>query len=142
MSLIETSSLTKTYVSGDITTPVLHGISLSIEKGEFVAIMGPSGSGKSTLMHILGFLDTPTSGSYVFDGQDVSRLSDNELAQMRNQRVGFVFQAFHLLPRTTVEDNVRLPLLYSEAGKNNTTTIPPLVGVGRGWGLNADTLAP
>ena len=126
MALIEARNLTKTFVSGNVATPVLHGLALTIDRGEFVAIMGPSGSGKSTLMHILGFLDTPTSGSYFFDGQDAGGLTDLELARMRNKRVGFVFQAFHLLPRTTVTDNVELPLLYAattEIGNNSQKAI-------------------
>lgn len=112
--LIQTTQLKKTYVTGDIETPVLHGIDLTIDKGEFVAIMGPSGSGKSTYMHILSFLDNLTGGSYIFEGQDVSTLSSDELAAMRNEKIGFVFQAFNLLPRTSVYDNVALPLLYSK----------------------------
>ncbi len=114
MSLINMKNLKKDYTTGDVVTPVLHGLSFQIERGEFVAIMGPSGSGKSTLMHILSFLDSPTSGEYIFDGEPVSSLTDEELAKMRNERIGFVFQAFHLLPRTSVEENVGLPLLYSK----------------------------
>lgn len=117
MSLISVEHLTKEYQAGDVATPVLNSVSFTIEKGEFVAIMGPSGSGKSTLMHILGFLDTLTSGSYHFEDRDVSRLSDDELAAMRNAKVGFVFQAFNLLPRTSSIDNVMLPLLYSQVPK-------------------------
>ena len=112
MPLIEIKNLVKTYESEGVLTPVLHGISFKIEKGEFVAIMGPSGSGKSTLMHILGFLDKLTSGTYFFEGKDVSVLSDDELADMRSKQVGFVFQTFNLLPRTTVMENVMLPLVY------------------------------
>ncbi len=111
--LIEVKDLVKDYVNGDVVTPVLKTINFTIDKGEFVAIMGPSGSGKSTLMHILGFLDTPTAGAYIFDGKDVSRLTDDELAAMRNLRVGFVFQAFNLLARSTALENVMLPLLYT-----------------------------
>lgn len=115
--MIDVKNLTKEFVNEEVATKVLKGVNIGIERGEFVAIMGPSGSGKSTLMHILGFLDTPTSGKYIFDGQDVSNLDDDTLAQLRNKRVGFVFQSFNLLPKTTVWDNVRLPLLYShEAG--------------------------
>lgn len=113
-SLIELIDLKKTYFSGDIETPVLHCVSLRIEAGEFVAIMGPSGSGKSTLMHILGFLDTATSGKYFFGGKDVSELSDDQLAKMRLNEVGFVFQAFNLLARTTVLENVMLPMIYAK----------------------------
>lgn len=113
MPLITVTDLTKDYVNDEVVTSVLHGLNFSINQGEFVAIMGPSGSGKSTLMHILGFLDTLTGGTYTFKDRDVSRLEDDELAHIRNQEVGFVFQAFNLLPKTTVFDNVRLPLLYS-----------------------------
>ncbi len=117
--LIQTTKLTKTYVTGDLETPVLHGIDLTIEKGEFVAIMGPSGSGKSTYMHILSFLDNLTDGTYIFEGQDVSTLETDELASMRNEKIGFVFQAFNLLPRTSVYDNVALPLLYSKKDRGD-----------------------
>ncbi len=110
--MIECHDLTKTYVTGDQETQVLKGVSFSVADGEFVAIMGPSGSGKSTLMHILGALDTPTSGQYVLDGKDVSKLSDDELADIRKEKIGFVFQAFNLLPRATVLRNVALPLMY------------------------------
>lgn len=112
--LINIKDLTKEYVSEEVVTKVLHGLSFTIDKGEFVAFMGPSGSGKSTLMHILGFLDKGTSGLYEFDGQNVANMDDEDLAKMRNEKVGFVFQAFNLLPRTTVLDNVKLPLTYSE----------------------------
>jgi putative ABC transport system ATP-binding protein len=112
--LIRLDNLEKEYVSGEVVTHVLHGLSFSIEAGEFVSIMGPSGSGKSTLMHILGFLDRSTSGKYLFENRDVTTLGDDELALMRNRKVGFVFQAFNLLPRTTVLENVKLPLLYSD----------------------------
>ncbi|MCL5775225.1 MAG: ABC transporter ATP-binding protein [Patescibacteria group bacterium] len=116
--MIECKNLTKAYKSGDSETVVLKGVSFSIKSGEFVAIMGPSGSGKSTLMHILGALDTPTSGSYFLDGQDVSKLSDDELAEVRKKRIGFVFQAFNLLPRATVLRNVALPLVYAEVDRD------------------------
>lgn len=111
--MIECVNITKTYASKDVETVALAGISLRIEKGEFVAIIGPSGSGKSTLMHIMGALDNPSSGQYLFDGQDVSYLNDNQLAELRNQKIGFVFQSFNLLPRATVISNVCLPLLYA-----------------------------
>ena len=111
--MIECRDLTKIYVSGDAETPALLGVSLTIDPGEYVAIMGPSGSGKSTLMHILGALDTPTSGEYCFEGQEISELSDDELADMRRARIGFVFQSFNLLPRATVIRNVVLPLVYA-----------------------------
>lgn len=116
--LIEIKDLKKEYVNDEIVTKVLFGIDFKVDPGEFLAIMGPSGSGKSTLMHILGFLDSLTSGQYLFKGRDVSNLDDDELARIRNEEVGFVFQAFHLLPKTTVYDNVKLPLLYSN--KTNT----------------------
>jgi putative ABC transport system ATP-binding protein len=111
--LIRIRDIKKDYVNDEVVTKVLHGISFDIHQGEFVAIMGPSGSGKSTLMHILGFLDRPTSGYYEFNKKDVSKLSDDELAEMRSSEAGFVFQAFFLLPRTTVYDNVMLPLVYT-----------------------------
>ncbi|MSR71303.1 MAG: ABC transporter ATP-binding protein [Candidatus Taylorbacteria bacterium] len=111
--MIECKNISKTYVNGDMETPALKGVSFSIEAGEFVAIMGPSGSGKSTLMHILGALDTPTSGKYMLGGEDVSKLSDDELADIRGRKIGFVFQAFNLLSRSTVIRNVMLPLVYA-----------------------------
>jgi len=110
--LIELKHIKKDYVNGEITTPVLHDINLSILAGEFVALMGPSGSGKSTLMHILGLLDTTTSGEYLFNGRDVAKLEKDALAVMRRNEIGFVFQAFHLLPKATVLENVMLPLVY------------------------------
>lgn len=112
-SIIEVSHLTKIYKTTDIETVVLSDVSLTINKGEFVAIMGPSGSGKSTLMHILGALDLPTSGQYFLDGQEIGRLSDDELADIRNRKIGFVFQAFNLLPRTSALDNVMVPMEYA-----------------------------
>jgi putative ABC transport system ATP-binding protein len=110
--LIRVTDLHKDYVSGDVSTPVLRGVSFEVPKGEFLAIMGPSGSGKSTLMHILGFLDRPTSGTYEFDGVDVSHLDEQALSKMRGEKIGFVFQAFFLLPTLTVLENVILPLAY------------------------------
>jgi len=110
--MIEVRNITKVYNSGANSLEALKGVSFTIKDGEFVAIMGPSGSGKSTLMHILGALDTPTSGTYILDGQDVSTLSDDELADIRQDKIGFVFQSFNLLPRTTVLKNVTLPLVY------------------------------
>ena len=112
--LIKTENLYKDYINDEVITKVLHNINIEINDGEFLAIMGPSGSGKSTLMHILGFLDRPTKGSYFFKGKDASKLTDDELAQIRNENVGFVFQSFFLLPKTTVFDNVKLPLWYSD----------------------------
>lgn len=111
--MIEVKNITKVYNSGGEPFEALRGVSFSVKEGEFVAIMGPSGSGKSTLMHILGALDSPTSGSYFLDGKDVSKLTDDELAEIRRDKIGFVFQSFNLLPRTTVLRNVELPLIYS-----------------------------
>ncbi|HEV7764252.1 MAG TPA: ABC transporter ATP-binding protein [Thermoanaerobaculia bacterium] len=117
MSVIRTSSLTKTYASGTNEVHALRGIDLTIERGELVAIMGTSGSGKSTLMNLLGCLDSPTKGSYELDGVHVETLSRNELAKLRNEKLGFVFQGFNLLPRTTAVENVELPLLYDRSGR-------------------------
>jgi putative ABC transport system ATP-binding protein len=110
--LIEITKLSKVYGGGDIAVHALAGVSAAVEKGEFVAIMGPSGSGKSTLMNILGCLDRPTDGTYMLGGEDVSRLSKNELANVRNRRIGFVFQSYNLLPRLSAAKNVMLPLMY------------------------------
>ena len=115
--MIEVQDITKSYGSGDTVFQALKGVSFSINDGEFVAIMGPSGSGKSTTMHILGCLDTPTSGKYLLDRKDVSKFSDEELADIRKDKIGFVFQAFNLLPRTTVLRNVMLPLIYAGVGE-------------------------
>ena len=113
MPVIQLENITKSYFMGKTALPVLHGISLTIEKNEFVALMGPSGSGKSTLMNILGCLDTPTSGKYLNNGTDASAATDNELAHIRNKEIGFVFQSFNLLPRLTAFENVALPLIYA-----------------------------
>jgi len=113
-NLIHVEKLKKDYVNEDVVTSVLHDVTFDIDKGEFVAIMGPSGSGKSTLMHILSFLDRLTSGVYKFEGKDTVNFDDDYLAELRNERIGFVFQSFNLLTRTTVLDNVKLPLLYSK----------------------------
>ncbi|MGA2916354.1 MAG: ABC transporter ATP-binding protein [Sedimentisphaerales bacterium] len=114
MQLIELRNLYKTYHIGEVAVPALKGVTLSIAQGELVALMGASGSGKSTLMNILGCLDRPTSGEYLLDGQEISRLSPDERANLRNHRIGFVFQNFNLLPRTSALDNVMMPLSYSE----------------------------
>ena len=113
MKLIEMRNICKTYFLSDVTVPVLKGVSLEIAEGESVALMGASGSGKTTLMNILGFLDHPTSGEYLLDGRDVSQLSPDERARVRNERIGFVFQSFNLLPRTSALENVIMPLSYS-----------------------------
>lgn len=111
--IIQTSHLSKIYKTGSLETVALENISFEIQKGEFVAIMGPSGSGKSTLMHILGALDKPTTGIYLLDGKNVEKLTDDELAEIRNQKIGFIFQAYNLLPRTTALKNVILPMIYA-----------------------------
>ncbi len=114
MALIEVKNLEKIYENDGVKTPAIQGVSFSIEKGEFVAVMGPSGSGKSTLLHILGFLDRQTSGEYRFNQKTIDDYSSEDLARLRNEKMGFVFQMFNLLPRTTVLDNVLLPLIYSD----------------------------
>ena len=118
MAIIEVKDLEKTYYNDSVATPALRDVSFTINEGEFVAIMGPSGSGKSTLLHILGFLDEHTTGEYRFDGKTIDDYSKEEIAHVRNKKMGFVFQAFNLLPRTTVLENVKLPLLYSGVKKS------------------------
>jgi putative ABC transport system ATP-binding protein len=116
--LIKISNIKRDFVLGNEIVYVLKGIDLQINKGEYVALMGPSGSGKSTLMNLLGCLDTPTSGSYILNGKDVSQMKDDELAEIRNKEIGFVFQTFNLLPRTTALDNVALPMIYAGYSKS------------------------
>ena len=116
-SVIDIQGITKTYVNGKLSVPVLHGIDLQVNKGEFVSIMGPSGSGKSTFMNILGCLDRPTTGSYRLNGDEVATLSDDELAFVRNKQIGFVFQSFNLLTKLTAVENVALPMIYAGMDK-------------------------
>ena len=111
--LIKTDNITKDYVDDGLVTPALRGVSFEVNEGEFLAVMGSSGSGKSTLMHIIGFLDKLTSGKYIFDDQDTSNFDDDQLAEIRNRKVGFIFQSYNLLPRTSVLDNVLLPTIYT-----------------------------
>ena len=120
-NIIELRNLVKTYHVGETEVRALRGVSYTIEKGDFLAIMGPSGSGKSSLMNILGCLDRPTSGEYILDGEEVSTFDKNKLARIRNQKIGFVFQSFNLLPRTTALENTELPLLYSTSDGRDTT---------------------
>src|SRR6478672_7647035 len=120
-SILQLERIRKSYYLGKQELPVLMGISLGISKNEYVALMGPSGSGKSTLMNILGCLDSPTGGRYILNGQDVSRMHDDQLAAVRNKEIGFVFQQFNLLPRLTAAENVALPLIYSGISKKTRT---------------------
>ncbi|WP_288759572.1 ABC transporter ATP-binding protein [uncultured Veillonella sp.] len=136
--VIVIKDIKKTYVNGKLQVPVLHGINLTIYEGEFTSIMGPSGSGKSTFMNILGCLDRPTSGSYRLDGEEVADLSDDELAYVRNKRIGFVFQSFNLLPKLTAQENVALPMIYAgvSKGERNARAAELLTSLGLGERLD------
>ncbi len=129
-TVIELENVKKVYRMGAVEVPALDGVSLQVQTGEMVAITGPSGSGKSTLMNIIGCLDSPTSGTYVLDGVDVSKLNDDALAKVRNQKIGFVFQTFNLLPRTTALDNVELPMVYAGVPDRRTRAFAVLQSVG------------
>ncbi|HDM75896.1 MAG TPA: ABC transporter ATP-binding protein [Deltaproteobacteria bacterium] len=136
--LIKLENITKTFVSGKVETPVLHGIDLEVDRQDFCAITGPSGTGKSTLMHILGLLEPPTSGRYLLDGEDVTILSDSQQSRIRNKKFGFVFQSFNLLPRATALENVLLPLVYADPYPRNAKrrAVDLLERVGLGDRLN------
>jgi len=129
-SVIEIENVTKVYQMGDVQVHALNGVTLKIARGEMVAIIGPSGSGKSTLMNIIGCLDTPSAGTYILDGVDVSKLSDDEQAAIRNKRIGFVFQSFNLLSRTTALDNVELPMVYAGTPNRRQKALDALARVG------------
>lgn len=134
--LIQLKNITKDYNNVGVVTKVLRGVSLEVEEGEFLAIMGPSGSGKSTLMHIIGFLDRATNGTYVFENKDIENFTDDELAHIRNEKIGFVFQSFNLLARTTVLENVILPLTYSKKKEHEALATQALESVGLADRLN------
>ncbi len=136
MSVIEIQNIKKTYRMGDVEVNALRGVSFQVERGEMVAIMGPSGSGKSTLMNIIGCLDTPSEGMYCLDGVEVNKLDDDQLAAIRNKKIGFVFQTFNLLPRTTALDNVELPMIYGHAPDRRKRALAALEQVGLGNRVN------
>ena len=130
MAVIQIENVKKIYMMGEVQVPALNGVTLQVQKGEMVAITGPSGSGKSTLMNIIGCLDTPTSGTYILDGVDVSKLTDDEQAIIRNKKIGFVFQTFNLLPRTNALDNVELPMIYAGDQERHAKALNALQSVG------------
>jgi len=130
VGMIELENITKIYHMGKVEVPALRGVSLSVKQGEMVALIGASGSGKSTLMNIIGFLDKPTEGRYTLEGVDVSQLNDNKLAEMRNKKIGFVFQTYNLLPRTSAVANVELPLIYGGGGQKRKRALEALTRVG------------